>query len=154
MSAKFVIPALATAKEVLALVEAKSVTREDALAFLQARVNAAVARGARVKFPTLKAIEQLTGAPVSAPKGTTKLERLAANDAKRREVKLANLAKAREAKAAKAATTAKPVAPVSAKPKAPANPLNDVARALASLDDTQMAAFLNLVMTTRKQVRA
>ena len=145
------IPTLATAKEVLALVEAKTVTREAALAFLQARVNAAVARGARVKFPTLKAIEQLSGTPVATPKGSTKLQRLAANDAARNEARLANLAKAREAKAAKAA--AKPVAS-SAKPKAPANPLDAVARSLASLDDTQMAAFLSLVMQTRKQVRA
>lgn len=145
MSTKFVIPALATAKEVLALVEAKSVKREDALAFLQARVNAAVARGARVKFPTLKAIEQLTGAKPEAPKGATKLERLAANDAKRREVKLANLAKAREAKAAKAAT---------AKPSAPANPLDAVAKSLAAMDDVAMAAFMKLVFDARKKNRA
>lgn len=146
MSTKFVIPALATAKEVLALVEAKTVKREDALAFLQARVNAAVARGARVKFPTLKAIEQLTGTKPEAPKGATKLERLAANDAKRREVKLANLAKAREAKAAKAATTAKP--------SAPANPLDAVAKSLAAMDDMAMAAFMKLVFDARKKNRA
>lgn len=148
------IPTLATAKEVLALVEAKTVTREAALAFLQARVNAAVARGARVKFPTLKAIELLSGTPVAPPKGATKLQRLAANDAARNEARLANLAKAREAKAAKAA--AKPVAKPasSAKPKAPANPLDAVARSLASLDDASLAAFLSLVTTTRKQIRA
>jgi hypothetical protein len=145
MSAKFVIPALATAKEVLALVEAKTVKREDALAFLQARVNAAVSRGARVKFPTLKAIEALTGTKPEAPKGATKLQRLAENDAKRREAKLANLAKAREAKAAKAAT---------AKPSAPANPLDAVAKSLAAMDDVAMAAFMKLVFDARKKNRA
>jgi hypothetical protein len=147
MSTKFAIPALATAKEVLALVEAKSVKREDALAFLQARVNAAVARGARVKFPTLKAIEQLSGAKPEAPKGATKLQRLAENDAKRNEVRLANLAKAREAKAAKAAPKAK------AKAVAPANPLDAVAKSLASLDDAAMAAFMKLVFDERKRTR-
>ncbi len=55
------IPAHATAKEVLALVEAGTIRDTEGAAFLQARMSAQVANGRRPRYASLKVYAQLAG---------------------------------------------------------------------------------------------
>lgn len=55
------LPAGLTAREVLALVDDGTTPKAEASAYLQARVDAALAAGRRPRYATVKAIEALTG---------------------------------------------------------------------------------------------
>jgi hypothetical protein len=128
------------AKEVLALVAARKVTKPKAIAYLQARVDAAVKAGRKPRFATRKALADL--------RGLDEVEALPESLAT-----LKQASKARKA-AAEPKAPASPKAKAKAQPKAatpkPANPLDAAVSALAGLDDKQLAAFLRAVMDARK----
>jgi len=131
--ASFVIPALSTASDVLAYVETGETTKAEAVAFLQARVDACVAAGRRPKFPTLKALGTLTGDAPAIPKGlATRRSKL---NALHEERVAARTAKAAATKAAKAP----------AKPKASGESLNDIAKRLKAMSDADLAKFFLLL---------
>jgi hypothetical protein len=125
-------------REVLALVAEGKVTKPKAVAYLQARVDAAVKAGRKPRYATRKALADLRGlADVPAlPEGLATLKAAS---------------KARKA-AAEPKAPAKPKAKAKAAPKAApkANPLDAAVSALAGLDDKALAAFLRAVMDARK----
>jgi hypothetical protein len=128
------------AKEVLALVAARKVGKPKAIAYLQARVDAAVKAGRKPRYATRKALADL--------RGLDEVEALPEGLATLKQASKARKAAA-EPKAPAKATGKRKATPAKAQPKA-ANPLDAAVSALAGLDDKQLAAFLRSVMDARK----
>ena len=127
-----------TAKEVLALVSARKCTKAQAIAYLQARVDAAIAKGVKPSWASRVAVAQLKGLdkPEALPEG---LARKYAKAPAKAEPK----APVAKAKAAPKARKAKPA------PAKQDDALTKAAQALAALDEVQMAAFLKTVFAAR-----
>jgi hypothetical protein len=131
------------AKEVLALVAARKVGKPKAIAYLQARVDAAVKAGRKPRFATRKALADLRGLDEveALPEGLATLKQAS---------KARKAAAEPKAPATPKATGKRKATPAKAATPKPANPLDAAVSALAGLDDKQLAAFLRSVMDARK----
>lgn len=146
--AKIELHAGIPAHEILALVKARKVTKPQAIAYLQARVDAHVAAGKKPRYATRKALASLRGLDEveALPEGLATLKQAA--KARKDDAPAKAEPKAPKAKAAKAPARK---TPAKAAPKAkPADALSQAAQALASLDEAQLAAFLKGVFDARR----
>lgn len=141
MSKITLTPAM-TAREVLDLVDARKCTKAQAIAYLQARVDAYVAAGKKPKWATRAALAKLRGleAPEALPEGL----------ATRKGAKAPAKAEPKAPKATKAKAAPKArKAPAKDAPEAANDPMTVAANALASLPHDQFAAFLANVLAKR-----